>query len=57
MAKLSEDIYQRLLYRFSYVGCPACRYDANCDRPAECAENGCCLDLLKPENEIGQSVE
>jgi hypothetical protein len=57
MAKLSEDIYQRLLYRFSYVGCPACRYDANCDRPAECAENGCCLDLLKPENEMGQSVE
>lgn len=37
--------YQRLLYKYSHVGCPAAHYEDNCDRPSVCAENGRCLDL------------
>lgn len=45
MSKVNESTYQRLLYKYAHVGCPACHYEDNCDRPAECAENGRCLDL------------
>lgn len=43
-----EELYQRLLYKYSHIGCPAARYEDNCDRPARCAENGRCLDLGTP---------
>lgn len=46
MAKQTKyQLEQHLLYKYSHVGCPACHYEDNCDRPAECAENGRCLDL------------
>ena len=54
-----EQLYQRLLYKYSHVGCPAAHYEDNCDRPGECAENGRCLDLPNvggpTENQPGRS--
>lgn len=42
---VSERTYQRLLYKYAHVGCPAAHYEDNCDRPSDCAWNGRCLDL------------
>ena len=46
-----EALYRSLLYKYSHVGCPAARYEDNCSRPGECAENGRCLDLDTQESE------
>ena len=40
-----EGRYQWLLHKYSHVGCPAAHMEDNCAHPAECAENGRCLDL------------
>jgi hypothetical protein len=39
------DLEQQLLYKYTHVGCPAARYEDNCEHPSKCAENGRCLDL------------
>lgn len=45
MRQGKEALYKNLLHKYSHVGCPAARYEDNCDRPGACAENGRCLDL------------
>jgi hypothetical protein len=49
MKQTPEQLYQHLLYKYSHVGCPACGYEDNCDKPGQCAENGKCLDLSAPK--------
>lgn len=47
MKQTKEQLYQHLLYKYAHVGCPAARYEDNCEHPARCAENGRCLELAE----------
>lgn len=39
--------YQRLMYRFSHVGCPGVGYDDNCAAPWDCAIKGRCRAVFE----------
>jgi hypothetical protein len=44
-----DKLYKSLFYKYSHVGCPAVRYEDNCDHPGDCAEFGRCLELALVE--------